>query len=94
MVGKRDGKYVVWPAYFDKQLSREKGRRVPRKLAVENPSVERIAKAAQSLGLHPIVEKEARYPSKQWETKGRVLIDKTAESKNSILTRIAARLVD
>ncbi|HID24892.1 MAG TPA: signal recognition particle protein Srp19 [Thermoplasmata archaeon] len=94
MVGKRDGKYVVWPAYFDKQLSREKGRRVPRKLAVENPSVERIARAAQSLGLHPVVEKEARYPSKQWGTKGRVVIDKTAESKSSILMRIASRLVE
>ncbi|KAA0007129.1 MAG: signal recognition particle protein Srp19 [Thermoplasmata archaeon] len=92
MVGKKDGKYVLWPAYFDKKLSRDEGRRIPRKEAVENPTVEGLAKAAQSLGLHPVLEKEAKYPSRQWEAKGRVLVDKTGESKSSVLKKIASRL--
>ncbi|HEC80831.1 MAG TPA: signal recognition particle protein Srp19 [Thermoplasmatales archaeon] len=91
MVGKKDGKYVVWPAYFDINLSRGEGRRVSKKLAVENPTLEGIAKAAQSLGLHPVVEKEVRYPSRQWDVKGRVLVDKV-ESKCSVLRKIASRL--
>ena len=88
MVGKKDGKYVIWPAYFDRNLSRDEGRKVPLKLAVENPSVEKIAKAAVALRLNPVIEEDARYPSKHWENRGRVLVDKK-DSKIATLKNIA-----
>jgi len=88
MVGKKDGKYVIWPAYFDRDLSRDDGRKVPLKLAMENPSIDRIAKAAKALKLNPILEKDARYPSKHWEIKGRILVDKK-DKKITILKNIA-----
>jgi len=91
MVTKDEGKYVVWPIYFDKSTSREDGRKVPIQLAVENPDIERIAKAAESLGLNPILEKEAAYPSEHWHKKGRILIDKK-DKKSKLLKMIAKRL--
>jgi len=91
MVSRDDGKIVVWPAYFDKNATRDQGRRVPKNLAVEKPSVESIAKAAQSLGLNPVLEKQAAYSARHWERKGRVLIDKKG-TKIDLLKKIAKRL--
>jgi len=91
MVTKDEDKYVVWPIYFDKNVSREDGRKIHIQLAVENPDVERIAKAAQSLGLNPVLEKDAAYPSERWHKKGRILIDKK-DKKSKLLKMIAKRL--
>ena len=67
MVSRDEDKYVVWPVYFDKSVSKLGGRKVPKKHAVEKPSLENIAKAAKSLGLHPVLEKNRACPSKHWK---------------------------
>lgn len=91
MVSRGEDKYVVWPIYFDKSASRLEGRKVSKKHAVEKPSVENIAKAAKSLGLNPVLEKNCSYPSRHWKKDGRVLIDKK-DSKSKLLVKIANRL--
>jgi signal recognition particle subunit SRP19 len=91
MVSRGEDKYVVWPVYFDKSLSKLEGRKVPKKNAVEKPSIDDIAKAAKSLGLNPILEKNVAYPSRHWKKEGRVLIDKK-DSKSKLLKQIANRL--
>ena len=91
MVSKDEDRYVVWPLYFDKSLSRINGRRVSKKYAVDKPSVENIAKAAKSLGLNPEIDKNAAHPSRNWNNEGRVLIDKK-ETKTRLLQQIARRL--
>lgn len=91
MVSRGEEKYVIWPIYFDKSLSRINGRKVSKKHAVEKPSVELIIKAAKSLGLNPTLEKDKAYPSRHWRNEGRVLVDKK-ESKRKILVKIANRL--
>jgi signal recognition particle subunit SRP19 len=91
MVSKGEEKYVVWPVYFDKSVSRIAGRKVSKKDAVEKPSIENILKAAKSLSLNPVLEKEAMHPSKNWKKEGRVLIDKK-DSKSKLLRKIANRL--
>jgi len=91
MVSKDEGKYVIWPVYFDKLATRLDGRRVSKKHAVEKPSIEHIIKAAKSLGLNPIMEKNAAHPSHPWKKEGRILIDKK-DSKSKILIQIANRL--
>jgi len=91
MVSKDDNKYVIWPIYFDKSISRLKGRRVPKKYAIEKPSIEDIAKAAKSLDLHPVLEKYSAHPSRYWKKEGRILIDKKG-AKSKLLIRIASRL--
>ena len=91
MVSKGEDKYVVWPIYFDKSVSRLAGRKVPKKSAVDKPNIEDISKAAKSLGLNPILEKESAYPSKHWKKEGRLLVDKK-DSKSNILKQIANRM--
>ena len=91
MVSKDEEKYVVWPIYFDKSLSRLNGRKVAKKYAVDKPTSEGIAKAARSLGLNPVLEKDIAHPSRHRKKEGRVLIDKK-DSKSKLLKQIASRL--
>jgi len=91
MVSRGEEKYVVWPIYFDKSVSRLNGRKVSKKHAVDKPEAESIAKAAKSLGLNPVLEKNVAYPSKHWKKEGRVLVDKK-DSKSKLLRQIANRL--
>jgi len=91
MVSRGEEKYVIWPIYFDKTCSRLQGRKVARKYAVEKPTSEAIVKAAQSLNLHPILEKTPSYPARPFKSDGRVLVDKQ-EAKSKILLQIAKRL--
>ncbi|MCS7126068.1 MAG: signal recognition particle protein Srp19 [Aigarchaeota archaeon] len=88
---KKNG-YIVWPIYFDKNVPRSKCRRVPLSLAVKNPSIENIVKAAESLGWKVEVE-TAAYPSMWWLKTGRAIIkpDKPM-SKNSLIKTLAQRL--
>ena len=92
MVSRGEDKYVVWPIYFDKSVSRLAGRKVSKKHAVEKPTTEAISKAAKSLGLNPVLEKNSAYPSRHWKKDGRILIDKK-EAKNKLLVKIANRLI-
>jgi|YNPNPStandDraft_1061719.scaffolds.fasta_scaffold00143_2 signal recognition particle subunit SEC65 len=92
MVSKDESKIVIWPLYFDGSLSRHKGRRIRKQYVLDkSPSVEDISNAAKSLGLHPVVEKNAMHPSRAWRKEGRVLVDKKY-SKQRILLEIAKRL--
>ena len=91
MVSRGEDKYVVWPIYFDISVSRLAGRKVSKKQAVEKPNIEDIAKAAKSLNLNPIIQKECYHPSRNWKKEGRVLIDKK-DLKIKLLRQIANRL--
>ncbi|MEM0493164.1 MAG: signal recognition particle subunit SRP19/SEC65 family protein [Candidatus Thermoplasmatota archaeon] len=92
MVSKDDNKIVLWPLYFDVSLSRSEGRRVKMQHKSDKyPSVDDIANVARSLGLHPIVDKNAMHPSRAWRKEGRVLVDKKG-SKQHILVEIAKKL--
>jgi len=91
MVSRGEDKYVIWPIYFDKSISRIHGRKVSKKNAKDKPTIEDISKAAKSLGLNPIVEKDCAHPSNHWKKQGRILVDKK-DSKSKILKQIANRL--
>ncbi len=91
MVSRGEDKYVVWPIYFDISVSKLAGRKVSKKHAVEKLNIEDIAKAAKSLKLNPVIEKDCYYPSRNWRKEGRVLIDKK-DLKGKLLRQIASRL--
>ncbi len=76
-------KIVLWPSYFDIRLKRREGRRVPKSLAVNAPTVEELAIAAKNLGLSPEVEHSKSYPSTPW-VKGRVFVSKTCSKQETI----------
>jgi signal recognition particle subunit SRP19 len=82
---------VVYPAYFDVRRSQGEGRRVPRKLAVENPTVEAITRAAQGLGLKAKVEGGKAHSATPWKREGRVLVI-TGDAKEEVLRKIAVKM--
>jgi signal recognition particle subunit SRP19 len=91
MVSRNENKLIIWPIYFDKSVSRLNGRRVTKGYAIEKPTIEIIAKAAKSLGLNPILEKNCSHPKRHWKKDGRLIIDNN-DSKNKLLIKIAKRL--
>ena len=91
MVGKKDGKKVIWPSYFNLHIKRSRGRRVPKSLAVENPKLPEIFRAVKSMGLEYEVDYEAKYPSHWWREEGRVLV-RTDERKEELLRKIAEEI--
>jgi len=82
---------VIWPAYIDAGLTRGEGRRVPRDVAVEEPSVDEIAKAVQQIGYDAVIERDKAYSREGWTDRGRVLVkDADDSSKNDLIQAIAA----
>ena len=81
---------VIWPAYLDAGLSRTEGRRVPQGVAVAEPSVDEIARAAGQVGYDTVIEREKSYPREQFP-RGRVLVkDADDAGKSDLLQAIAA----
>ncbi len=83
---------VIWPLYFDKSKSRSEGRRVPKELSIERPTIDDIVLALKKIGLKYIVEKDKKHPSTWFESSGRVLVEKKFK-KTELLRRIAEILV-
>ena len=82
---------VIWPRYLDGALSRAEGRRVPEDLAVEDPTVEEIAKAVQQVGYDATVERDVAHPRESWRERGRVVVRGVEdESKNDLVQAVAA----
>lgn len=63
----------LYPVYFDKSRARTEGRRVNRKLAVENPLAKDILDAVQVMGLQAGFEPDKLHP-KDWANPGRVRV--------------------
>ncbi|MFC7203867.1 signal recognition particle subunit SRP19 [Haloferax namakaokahaiae] len=81
---------VIYPAYLDAAYSRSDGRRVAADLAVEEPTVDEIAKAVGQVGYDAIIERDKRY-SREYETRGRVLVNNSDDAtKNDIVQAVAA----
>jgi signal recognition particle subunit SRP19 len=81
---------VIWPAALDATKSRAEGRRVSLDLAVDDPTVEEIAKAVQQVGYDAVVERDKRYP-REYETRGRVIVQNADDAgKSDLLQAVAA----
>ncbi|MDG6220492.1 MAG: signal recognition particle subunit SRP19/SEC65 family protein [Candidatus Thermoplasmatota archaeon] len=93
MVIKRshETRIVIWPHYFDRRVSRSDGRRIPRKLSVEKPGIERIIQAAQAAGLKFEIDQKASHPFFWWEKTGRILVV-SEEPKTKVIRRISQNL--
>lgn len=90
MVSRDDGKVVLWPLYFDRSEPRP-WRRVPKELALDDPTAEAVANAAAKLRLKPILEKGVSHPKRWWKAEGRVLVE--ARGAKSVLIQQIAELL-
>ena len=84
----KDDTYTIWPAYIDASKTRSNGRKIPRKIAIENPTVREIYLVAQAFKYEPILNSSARYSRAWWEEPGYVKIIKK-DKKNKALQKIA-----
>jgi signal recognition particle subunit SRP19 len=84
----KDDAYTVWPAYIDASKTRHQGRKISRKIAVENPKVREIYLVAQAFKYEPILNSSAHYSRAWWEDPGYVKISKK-DPKNKALQKIA-----
>jgi signal recognition particle subunit SRP19 len=65
---------------------------VSRELAVEEPTVEEIARAVKQVGYDAVVERDTTYP-REFEPRGRVLVrDADDATKSDLLQATAAYL--
>lgn len=91
---KREG-FILWLAYFDAAHPRSKGRRVPRNLAVEKPTLSELEEAARRAGFQVLaVENDAKYPACWYEHTGRVLVKADAPKKSWVVRKVAESLVE
>ena len=82
---------VIWPAYIDAGKTRSEGRRVPLDAAVEEPTVDEIAKAVGQVGYDAVIEHDKAYSRENWDERGRVLVkDADDSSKNDLIQAVAA----
>ena len=82
---------IIWLDYFNKNLSRKKGRRVGKNNSVYDPTMQDLIAAAKTLELDfsdEEINNQARYPRRAFVKSGYIMISKR-EKKSDILNQIA-----
>lgn len=83
---------VVWLDYFNKNLSRAKGRRMPRDRCVFDPTLKELADATAAAGLSVAEQSEgARFPRRPYVRSGYVALAKDGP-KSAHMRRISDAL--
>jgi len=83
-------KYVIWLDYFNSELKRREGRRVPLNSATRAPTIEELAEACRRLNVQPVAQ-VARYPSAPSRDSGYVSVMKT-KPKHALIMKVAKEL--
>ncbi len=83
---------IFWPQYFDLKRSRNDGRRLSKKFAIERITTKEIAKAARRLGYKADIESSFRYPKTWYDDPGRVVIDAKGKKKSKVLLEVAKEI--
>ena len=84
---------VVWLDYFNKTLTRAKGRRLDKEKCVFDPSLKELIDATKEAGFE-ITESDdkVRFPRRPYVRSGYVVLPK-GSSKTKILNKISEKLV-
>lgn len=83
-------RYVVWLDYFNSELKRTQGRRVPLSAATKAPKLEELTEACRKLNLQP-TSQGAAYPRSGRSGSGYVSVKKL-KPKQALVARIAKEL--
>ena len=79
---------ILWLDYFNKHLSKRKGRRVKRDGAVFDPTLSELIDAAKLAGYDPTTENtndKARYPRRSFVKSGYVMLPKSEGTRKSVI---------
>jgi signal recognition particle subunit SRP19 len=84
---------IIWVDYFNKNLSRKKGRKVNKDKAVFDPKLDELEQAAKSSGYAPKeANAETNFPRRAYVRSGYIVIEKK-QPKAKVLNTIGQRLV-
>ena len=81
---------IIWLDYFDSNISRAKGRRIPTNKAVKSPTLEELKKAVERLGYTPEIVK-AHHPKRSQIVSGYISIDRK-DKKTKVIYELAESL--
>ncbi|MDG6909623.1 MAG: signal recognition particle subunit SRP19/SEC65 family protein [Nitrososphaerota archaeon] len=84
------GRYIFWLDYFDSELKRSEGRRVPLSAATRAPALAELSEACRRLNLQPQLQ-PARHPSRPGKESGYASVPKSPP-KHALLLKIAKEL--
>lgn len=87
---------ILWTDYFNRNLSRRKGRRVSKDNAIFDPSIQELIDACKSAGFAVSDEKTnetARFPRRPYVRSGYTMLEKNENLKKSnILSTLAGEM--
>jgi signal recognition particle subunit SRP19 len=84
---------ILWLDYFNKHLSRRKGRKVRRDRALFDPTVTELVEAVKLAGYNPATEEtneDARYPRRSFVKSGYIMLPKSQTIKKTAVINIIA----
>jgi len=87
---------IIWLDYFNKNLSRKKGRKVGKNNSVYDPTMQELIGASKSLELdlsEENINNHARYPRRSFVKSGYIMISKK-EKKSTVVNQIAKKMVE
>jgi len=84
---------VIWLDYFNKTLSRQKGRRLAKNRCIFDPSLNELIESANDAGLKPTAtEDQVRFPRRPFVRSGYIVLEKKMP-KTKILNKIADKMI-
>ena len=85
---------VIWLDYFNKTLSKKKGRRLPKEKCIFDPSLNELIESSKAVGLVPTeTNDQVRFPRRSYVRSGYIVLEKKF-SKTSILNKISTKMVN
>jgi signal recognition particle subunit SRP19 len=88
---------IVWTDYFNRNLSRRKGRKVSKHVAIFDPSIQELVDASKSAGFtvsSDNTNETARFPRRPYVRSGYVMLEKNENLKKSnILNTLAEKII-
>jgi signal recognition particle subunit SEC65 len=83
-------RYVIWLDYFNSEVKRGEGRRVPLSSATRAPTIQELTEACKRLNIQPVAQ-AAHYPSSPSRESGYVSVVK-AKPKHALVLKVAKEL--
>jgi signal recognition particle subunit SRP19 len=87
---------IIWLDYFNKNLSRKKGRKVGKNNSVYDPTMQELIDASKILELdlsEENINNQARYPRRSFVKSGYIMISKK-EKKSTVVNQIAKKMIE